>query len=376
MYFHKRLFLHALSLALFKPPFRFRRWFFVLFFTGLFGFMWGLVAVGRALDHVFFPGFKEQRVEKPVFIIAPPRSGTTYTQKLMSLDSERFVFSRLYQTIFPCIVYQKLFMGLAKLDALCGGLLNRLVHLAEKTWFGSWDDLHMLRFDEPEEDDGFFVYTFVTEAIFLLFPFVDELWEAGFADDLPQNERKKLMDYYRSCLQRQLYLHGPERTVLSKATQFSGAICCILEAFPDARIVTIARHPYQSIASHVSLFYPAWQVHSPEIAMDSKESMAYGKLALKWFEHLYRSASKIPAEQYYRIDFRDLVRQPAETVEQVYEHFGFEMSAEFREALRVAGERGKNHESKHHYTLEQFGLSPAWVQAELGEMLDAYGLER
>ena len=56
---------------------------------------------------------------------------------------------------------------------------------AEKKWFGGWDDMHKMRFNEPEEDDGFFVYTFVTEAIFLLFLHVDELWEAGFQDALP-----------------------------------------------------------------------------------------------------------------------------------------------------------------------------------------------
>jgi hypothetical protein len=53
------------------------------------------------LDHVFFPGLRRQEVRAPVFIIAPPRSGTTLTQKLMALDSERFVHAKLYQTIFP-----------------------------------------------------------------------------------------------------------------------------------------------------------------------------------------------------------------------------------------------------------------------------------
>lgn len=36
--------------------------------------------------------------------------------------------------------------------------------------------MHKMRFAEPEEDDGFFVYTFVTEAIYLLFPYVRALW--------------------------------------------------------------------------------------------------------------------------------------------------------------------------------------------------------
>ena len=90
-----------------------------------------------------------------------------------------------------------------------GGRLGRIVGWAEKKWFGGWDDMHKMRFNQPEEDDGFFVYTFVTEAIFLLFLHVDELWEAGFQDALPPEKRRKVMAFYRSCLQRRLYASGP-----------------------------------------------------------------------------------------------------------------------------------------------------------------------
>src|SRR5262249_42410283 len=144
------------------------------------------------------------------------------------------------------------------------------------------------RFDEPEEDDGFFVYTFVTEAIFLLFLHVDELWEAGFQDALPVPKRLKLMRYYRSCLQRQLFVNGPRKTMLSKATQSSGAVESLLEAFPDAKFITIIRHPYKSVASHVSVFYPVWKAHSPELPKDSAVSKAYARLAVCWFQHLFK----------------------------------------------------------------------------------------
>ena len=52
----------------------------------------------------------------------------------------------------------------------------------EKKWFGGWDDMHKLRLNQPEEDDALFLYAFASEAIYLLFPFVEELWPAGFPD--------------------------------------------------------------------------------------------------------------------------------------------------------------------------------------------------
>src|SRR6185503_7847297 len=224
MYFNASLFARAQFLTLFRTRFSIRRWAYVFFFTVHYGLMWLLVACGRALDHLFFPGFKRQPVREPVFIVAPPRSGTTLTQKLMSLDEERFIYNALYQTIFPAVSFQRFFDALVWLDRNVGRPMGRIVAWAEKRWFGGWDDMHQMRFNQPEEDDGFFVYTFVTEAIFLLFLRVDELWEAGFQDALPPAKRRKVMAFYRSCLQRRLYASGPAKTILTKATQSSGSV--------------------------------------------------------------------------------------------------------------------------------------------------------
>jgi hypothetical protein len=332
--------------------------------------------MGRGLDHLFFPGFRSQPITRPVFIVAPPRSGTTLTQKLMSLDEERFVHVKLYQTIFPSVCYQRCFDGVAWLDRNTGQILSGFVGWMERTFFGGWDDMHKLRLNQPEEDDGFFVYSFVTEAIYLLFPHVDELWEAGFPDALPAEDRRKLMGYYRSCLQRHLYANGADRTLLSKATQSSGAVESLREAFPDARFITIIRHPYQSVASHVSVFYPVWHAHSPDIAKDSPVSKAYARLALRWYQHLFEFGSKMDPAQFYCMDYRDLTRDPREALETLYRHFGWEISGAFRARLQAATERQRTFKSAHQYTLEEFGLSKEWIQEELGPLLDHYSLAR
>jgi len=216
----------------------------------------------------------------------------------------------------------------------------------------------------------------VSEAIYLLFPFVDELWEAGFPDALPPKERRRLMAHYKSCLQRQLYANGPDKTILSKATQSSGAVQCLLEAFPDANFVTIVRHPYKSVASHVSVFYPAWAAHSPDIARDSPISRSYGRLCVEWFRHLYGMRLIFDPERYFCVDYRELVRNPPATIEQIYDHFGYEPSNAFKERLGIAARKSSEFKSVHEYSLEEFGMSKEYIQQELGELLDAYGLER
>lgn len=376
MYLNLTLFFKALHLSLFKMHFSLRRWAYIFFFAVLYCLMWCIVAFGRALDHIVFPSFKQQAVRAPVFIIAPPRSGTTLLQKLMSFDQERFVHNKLYQTIFPAVTFQRFFNGLDWLDQHTGCCFARLVGWVEKKWFGGWDDMHKMRFNQPEEDDGYFIYTFETEAIFLLFPHVEELWAAGFQDALSSKLRHKLMRYYRSCLQRQLYVNGSDKTMLSKATQSSGAVEALLEEFPDAKFITIVRHPYQSVASHVSVFYPAWQAHSPELPKDSAVSKSYARLAVKWFQHLFEFRNKVDPRQYYCIDYRDLTRDPKAVLEKLYEHFGWQMSDAYRAQLTAATQQQQRFKSKHEYTLEEFGLSEEWIQQELGPLLDYYGLSR
>lgn len=376
MYFNYKLFFKAESLAMFRRPFRLRRWSYVLMFSGLFLLFLLLVVIGRALDHVFFWRFRRQPVVEPVFIIAPPRSGTTLVQNLLSLDEERFLHLKMYQTIFPAVCFQRCLDTLAWLDGWLGHPFEKLMGWCEKKWFGGWDELHKMRLNQPEEDDALFLYAFQSEAIFMLFPFVRELWEAGFPDALPTGERRKLMRYYRSCLQRHLYANGPAKTLLSKATQSSGTVESLLEEFPDAKFITIVRHPYRSVASHVSLFVPVWQAHSPDIARNGPEARAYAGLAVAWYKHLFAFRRRVASRQYYCIDYRDLVRNPRKTIENLYAHFGWPMEEICRARLDTATQRQREFKSKHEYTLEEFGLSKEWIQQELGEVLDTHGLER
>jgi len=283
---------------------------------------------------------------------------------------------KMYQTIFPAVCFQRSFDALAWMDRVLGRPGERLLGWCEKRWFGGWDDLHKLRLNQPEEDDALFLYAFASEAVYLLFPYVEELWEAGFLDALPPSKRRKLMRYYRSCLQRHLFANGPTRTLLSKATQSCGTVESLMEEFPDGQFITIVRHPYQSLASHVSLFVPVWQAHSPEITKDGPISKAYSRQAIEWYKHLFQFRNKIDPARYHCIDYRDLVRNPRAAIEKVYAHFGWPMSDDLRVRLDEASQRQGSFKSQHEYSLEEYGLSKEWIQRELGEMMDFYKLER
>jgi omega-hydroxy-beta-dihydromenaquinone-9 sulfotransferase len=374
MYFNYPDFLKALRLSLLQKPFRIRRWFYVLFFNALFLSFIILMALLRWLDTLFFPDFRKIEVHQPVFIIAPPRSGTTFLQNVLCQDEERFIYWKMYQTIFPSICFQKLLDALVWFDHKLGNLFSRLLNWCEVKWFGEWDKLHRMRLDQPEEDGAIYLYAFANEAIYLLFPFVKELWNLGFQDNLPDPKRQKLMAYYRSCLQRQIYANGNGRAMLIKSTQTCGAVESLKKEFPDARFITIMRHPFEAIASNLSLTVPVWQAHSPEITKDGTESLAYAELQVEWYKYLFHFRSHVSLNNYFCIDYRDLRDDPVRTIESLYGHFGWAMSEIFQARLSNIGARNKNYQSSHQYTLEEFGLSRQTLEKELAAILETYNL--
>ena len=372
MYLNLGLTAKALYLSYLGRPFQLRRWVIVTFFLSLLICFWVVVAIGRALDHILYPEFRRQKIRQPVFIIAPPRSGTTFLQKLLAKNRGTFAPVLMYQTIFPSITIQKIIQSVALASRQKGGLLFDISSWIERHCFGGWDGMHKMRFAEPEEDDGYFVYTFVTEAIYLLFPFVRALWGAGFADDLPPRQRRRLMRYYRSCLQRHLYLNGPEKILLSKATQFSGSIECLKAEFPDARIVNILRNPVESIPSHISVFYTVWNWVDPSIGKKRRESLEYAELAAAWFLHLEKNDITSRSENYLRIFYTDLVRHPDRAARSIYRHFGIPLTPSATRRIQKEAKRALEYKSSHQYTLEEYGLSAAWIKREVGGIMNRY----
>ncbi len=372
MYLNLGLTAKALYLSYLGRPFQLRRWLIVTFFLSLLTCFWVVVAIGRALDHILYPEFRRQKIRQPVFIIAPPRSGTTFLQKLLAKNRGTFAPVLMYQTIFPSITIQKIIQSVALASRQKGGLLFDISSWIERHCFGGWDGMHKMRFAEPEEDDGYFVYTFVTEAIYLLFPFVRALWGAGFADDLPPRQRRRLMRYYRSCLQRHLYLNGPEKILLSKATQLSGSIECLKAEFPDARIVNILRNPIESIPSHISVFYTVWNWVDPSIGKKSRESLEYAELAAAWFLHLEKNDITSRPENYLRIFYTNLVRHPDRAARSIYRHFGIPLTPSAERTIQREAKRALEYKSSHQYTLEEYGLSRAWIKKEVGGIMKRY----
>jgi hypothetical protein len=197
--------------------FRVRHVLAVLLIGGLQALTMLVVAIGRMFDALLFRGYRRVEIRQPIFIVANPRSGTTFLHRLLSLDPQ-FSYIRTYQTIFPAVTFFRLAGLLGTLDDRLGGPFARLVAFVDRVAFGGWEGIHEVGLARAEEDEWWWGFRCLSPVFVLLFPFFDELRDAFHVDHLPAQERASLAAYYLDALKRRMYVEPAGNTLLAKNT--------------------------------------------------------------------------------------------------------------------------------------------------------------
>lgn len=339
------------------------------------GFMQVLVFITRILDEIIFIGYRSKKYEPPVFIIGNPRSGTTFMHRLMSLDEERFTHTRLDETILPSITLMKMARLTSRIDKAIGGPWNWFLKGLERVMFGKWKNIHPMGFSQPEEDEGFYVYSLMTPAVMMLCPFLCSRKDLMLQDQLPNGSRRRLFAYYRNTLQRLMRAQNSNKVYLAKNVLSTGRINSILELFPDSKVIYLIRNPREAVPSFVSMFSIPWKAHSKKLLNGSDEIKDMAQIVIDYYHYFMKQQQQIDPEKLITIRYDDLVAMPKETVLEIYEHLGFKPTKKFLQKLEESTQKARKYSSKHSYSLEQFGLDEEWVRTSLKPVLEKYGFE-
>ena len=335
-----------------------------------------LIVIFRLLDEVFYFGYRKTKIEKPVFIISNPRSGTTYLHRLMTLDQERYAFFLTYNTIGNSILFNKLVTFFGKIDRRIGRPFRKFFDWTEKVFFSGWENIHPVSWNGSEEDEAPFVFSFTSPAVGIIYPFMKTYDWINFPDDYPPAKSKKLKNFYKNSLQRFMYSEGNGKTLLIKNVFSTGRVKLILECFPDARVIYPVRHPYETVPSLISMFAKPWKSIYKFIPEDSEEYRQWGWLAIEYYKYFYRVSEVFPASQFYTLKYDELISEPEEVINKIYHHFDLEKSNEFVKLLKEKTEYSKKYKSKHTYSLELYGLSRQLVYDELKQIFEKYNFKQ
>jgi hypothetical protein len=283
-------------------------------------------------EAVFARRVRSVEVEPPLFVLGVWRSGTTHLQNLLALD-HRFAYCTTYQMLFPHTFLTT--------EALFSGLFAFLV--PEKRP----QDNVAQGLPHPAEDEAMFcVTTFQTPYLSWVFP-RNRSWYDRFLT-FTQTDEEELREWGAALtlfLKKLTWKHG--RPLILKSPFHTGRIRLLLDLFPEAKFVTIHRHPLAVFRS--SLYTVAKTC--------PRFSLQYVEDEGQWQDHLFRQYRQvtdayfeqrhlIPAGRLCEVSYEELEKNPFDVVRKIYRRLGlpeFEgVETKLRQYLASLGHYQKN----------------------------------
>ena len=320
---------------------------------------------GFLIDEVLFRGYRRIEIRQPVFVIGVPRSGTTFLHRLLAEDPAFTSFSTWECIFAPSIIERYLWRGIAALDRRIGAPLGRLLGWFERQLLAATNDVHPTSLTAPEEDYLAFLPVLCCFILVVPFPEARWVWRMGrFDRDVPPAEKAALIRWYRRCLQKHLYVHGPGRTMLSKNASFCGMANSLVEAFPDARVIVCERDAVRGIASQFNSLSAGMKFFGVDPSAARFRRNLLDCLHF-YYENLSVLRDRLAADRLSTVALWDLSRQTRDVLERIYRGLGTPIPAAVVHAVEDYQARSKKSHVKGRHkaplSVAQWGLDPEEV---------------
>lgn len=254
-------------------------------------------------------------MEKPVFILGLPRSGTTHLFELLS-QSPDLCFPTRVDAFNP-----HTFLFLRRI-----GLFAPLSKLPK--FKRAMDNLRV-GWDSPEEDIvALAILASKGERLAQMFPH-DSAKTKNLPVDISEKRAKSLglIRSLRTFLQKLIHLHG--KRVLLKSPGHMGRVEQILEVFPQAKFVTIFRNPLHQTASIRAMREsgnPFWCALQWPVGNKSTALLKNLGLLLRGY---FEARTAISPSNLFETTFEELVSDRAGTISRICEKFSIKPPASF-----------------------------------------------
>ncbi|MBY0400199.1 sulfotransferase [Myxococcota bacterium] len=330
-------------------------------------------AVCLGLDRVLFGRFARIAVSRPVVIIGHSRSGTTLMHELLAAD-EQFSWFMTYELILPALVQKKLVRLLGRFDREHrGGRFERRLRAWQDRAFAAGRQMHPMDLLGPEEDEFVLAPTFYSGTVGVVFPNLEDLQPySRFDERLDARTRRRVMAFYRACVQRQLSLNGPAKTHLSKNPMFSNKVRSLIEAFPDARFVVMVRNPYETIPSIQKMMLRNYKASGTDRAQIDAALAIVWENSIAMYRQPFEVLDAHPEVRWTAVPYELLTTDPAAAMRQVYLELGIPIGESSEHAMKAAAAHARAYKPAHDYSLAELGLSPSEIHSQLEPLFERF----
>ena len=310
------------------------------------------------------PEILDEPIDRPIFIVGLPRSGTTFFHQLLSQDESLRI-----------VPFWELLSPLPDHDAAIRPLDDApLIERAAKNIEGlkvhapGLLELHQLAVHEADEE------------IYLLGPaFASMVYEwtyimPQYAEWYAIHDHTEGYRFFRQVLQTLQWMRGGGRWLL-KAPQHMEQIKPLMTAFPDGIFVNTLRDPVTAATSVANV-----SAYGQRIRTDHPNPHAAGRSCS---DIIHRLVNTLLADQpendprFVDIQFKQLMAEPIAAAKRVRDAAGLKTDAAIEARMRAYVEANKaaKHSGGSEYTPEDFAIDVPALRKRIGGYYERYGVE-
>jgi hypothetical protein len=307
------------------------------------------------------PAVAGEVVEAPVFVVGPPRTGTSILLELLALD--------------PALRAPLAWEALHPLPLESGGDRVEVAESEQELWADLHPEfltMHELASDLPCECVHFL-------ALDPLGPYWSMLydtptftaWQLEHIDDLARVYR-----LHRRFLQTLQAGDGDRRRWLLKSPYHLGTLPQLFTEYPDAKVVHTHRDPRRFLASLVSTLSALRFMRSDAVDVDALA----GAMLLAYSMFLdtsmaQRADGSLPADGIVDSHYLDLMADPVAQLRRVYDELDLDWPAGHDRRIRdYLAAKPKAAHGAHRYTLADVGLDEDEVRKTFAGYVANYGI--
>jgi hypothetical protein len=307
------------------------------------------------------PAVAGEVVEAPVFVVGPPRTGTSILLELLALD--------------PALRAPLAWEALHPLPLESGGDRVEVAESEQELWADLHPEfltMHELASDLPCECVHFL-------ALDPLGPYWSMLydtptftaWQLEHIDDLARVYR-----LHRRFLQTLQAGDGDRRRWLLKSPYHLGTLPQLFTEYPDAKVVHTHRDPRRFLASLVSTLSALRFMRSDAVDVDALA----GAMLLAYSMFLdtsmaQRADGSLPADGIVDSHYLDLMADPVAQLRRIYDELDLDWPAGHDRRIRdYLAAKPKAAHGAHRYTLADVGLDEDEVRKTFAGYVANYGI--
>lgn len=311
------------------------------------------------------PEVLNEKIERPLFILGLPRTGTTVASYLLDQDPQRrsLLNWEAVDSIPPPTT------ATLRTDPRCLAKLAQQKKMAEMMIAGG---IHMPHWEEADgPTECMFIHTQDFKAL---------AWECyqpttAYSDWLLDTADMTSAYRYEKRVLQVLQSQAPGIWSL-KMPSHAVHIEALLATFPDARLVWAHRDPYKATASLCSLLTLGKNMTTG----GNFDRLQHGRNSVKQMKYhvdrALRTRAQIGDDRFYDLHYANSMRDPIGEMRKLYKWAGDELTPDVEARMnRWLAANPQTRFGKHKYGLEEWGLSKEMLKPVFADYMAKFDIE-